>query len=955
MHLFAKISPATTRPFVNRQPALRVSLLTLSLLAALGQGMTAARAAEPRIALAGSSSPAPKLRSAQRLGRLDSNATLRVGLTLPLRNQSQLDELLRRQYTPGDSLYHQFLTPPDFTNRFGPTQQDYDAVAAYARAQGLTVTETSPGRTLLAVTGPSARVESAFGVQMNRYRLAGGQEVFANSAAPTLPRSIAVRVAGIAGLNNVAQMRPDLERMTAHPLVGSVQSGLRSNAPIPISGTGTEGSGPLGGLAPNDIKYAYDLNTIAPLYGATTTTSTAVLTGAGVNVGLFELDGFYSGDIIQYATEFALPTVFTGADASVTTKLLGGFSGVPLVTTDQGGQTEVTLDIDMILALAPAATGVYVYEDDQNVDTVAPLTIFTRMANDLNPDGSKKPLLQVISCSWGVPETLEDPSIISFENALFQQMATQGQSLFCATGDNGAYPLFDATAPALTSPTVNNPASQPFATGVGGTTLKYSPPATAVTTGVVTPGAYVSETAWSAGTAAVDPEGSGGGVSSIWSKPSYQLGVGSSPTRRDVPDVSLNADPNTGYSIYVGSTSATPAGTAEVIGGTSAAAPLWAAYTALIDQQRTLNGLTTSVGFLNPLIYSIGASSTYSADFHDIISGSNLFYQAGVGYDDATGYGSFIGAPLLAALSANANQGTGTATLTGFVTDSSTSATPIAGATVTATVAATGAVAATTTTDTTGSYTLTVPSGLALIITVGTSAVTAPTTETLTGQTLTVAALTASTSTTQSFTLLGAHSFAAGLQMISAPFDYSGIADFATLFGLTEDQARLSPRLAQYEPLTSSYVFYPTAPADTIRLGQGYWVRFPSIASIEVTGTAAPTTTAFSIPLQQGWNQIGDPFTVSVLFADITVIASTGATGALATSTIVLPTLYDYNTTSLQYDPLAPVTDPTTKVPSYTDSTVDLLSPYVGYWVFAYQSCTLSVPVPGSSAPPPAP
>ena len=940
MHLFAKISPAMSRPvvssqFVPLQSTLRFSLLALSLLAALGQSLAPAQAAEPRLALAGSAPAVPALRSARLLGRLDSSTMLRVGLTLPLRHQSQLDELLRRQYTPGDALYHQFLTPLDFTARFGPTLQDYEAVADYARAQGLTITDTSPGRTLLNVAGPSVRIEAAFGVQMSRYRLPSGRLVFANQSAPLLPRSVALRLAGIVGLNNISLMHPYWKRMRAQPLVGASQS--TSHAPIPITGGGGgSGSGPLGGFSPNDIKYAYDLSTISPLYGSAATSSTANLNGAGQNIGLYEEDGFATGDIALYVSQFALPTALTGTGASVTTIPLGGFKGIPISVE---GQTEVTLDIDMILALAPAATGVYVYEDDEGLDAAAPLTIFTRMANDLNPNGSKKPLLQVISCSWGNAEQNIPSDIIQGENTLFQQMAAQGQSVFCSSGDNGAYDLYDPLAPALTSPAVDNPSSQPYVTGVGGTTLSYTKPGTSAA-GAATPGTYVSETAWSAGTAAIAPEGSGGGVSSIWSKPGYQQGVGASPTRRDVPDVSLNADPNTGYSIYA-PLALGAVGVPAVVGGTSAAAPLWAAYTALINQQRAANGLG-SIGFLNPQIYPIGAGITYSTDFHDIVSGSNLYYQAGVGFDDATGYGSFVGAPLLAALSFNANQGTGTATLTGLVTDTSVPPVPIVGATVSAITASSGSVAATATTDSTGAYTLTVPSGLSLKITVSTSSVTAPAAESFTGQTVSIAALAASGAATQNFTLSAAHVYAAGLQMISAPFDYTGIGDFAAVFGLTEAQANLNPRLIQFAPLLNSYIFYPTAPADTLRLGQGYWVRFPSVNYLHISGTPAFTSQAFAISLQQGWNQIGDPFILAAPLSTISVINSSGATlgvlGSTAASTIIQPTLYGYNTTTNAYAALAPATDS--------------LQPYAGYWVFAFQKSTLSVPVPG---PPPVP
>ena len=543
MQLFAKISSATTRACTSSRALRGLSLAALGLMSF---GHSAAQAApEPRVTLSGAQSPAPRLRGARALGRLDAQTTLHAALVLPLRSQSQLSELLRRQYTPGDPLFHHFLTPPDFTARFGPTAADYAAVAAYARAQGLTITGTSPGRTLLNVSGPSGRIEAAFGVQMGRYRLPDDRMVYANSAAPVLPRSIAVRLAGIAGLNNIAQMHPQLRHMKP----------MQAHAPVPITGGGGGvGTGALGGLAPNDIKYAYDLTGITPLYGNTAAVPAGALTGAGQNIGLFELDGFSSEDIATYASTFGLPTVLTGTAASVTVIPLDGFLQVPLTSTDAptevtltDAQTEVTLDIDMVLALAPAATGVYVYEDNgvlpinqdgttnTTFDPVAPITIFTRMANDLNPNGSKTPLVQVISCSWGIAESVEDPTTIQEEDVLFQQMAAQGQSLFCASGDNGAYDLYDpsttdiTTGVEVTAPEVDNPSSQPYATGVGGTTLSFLAGSTSATPGAVTPGAYVGETTWSAGSATINPEGSGGGISSLWSKPTYQFGFGASP------------------------------------------------------------------------------------------------------------------------------------------------------------------------------------------------------------------------------------------------------------------------------------------------------------------------------------------------------------------------------------------------------------------------------------------
>ena len=247
-------------------------------------------------------------------------------------------------------------------------------------------------------------------------------------------------------------------------------------------------------------------------------------------------------------------------------------------------------------------------------------------------------------------------------------MASLGQSLFVAAGDDGAYD--DGT-----DLSVSGDASPPFCTAVGGTKLTVTNTGTA-TAPVL---AFMAESAWgnAAEKDALHPKGGGGGggISNYWPKPFYQyqntanrtgpIGDGGSltPAMRDLPDVALNADPATGYAIYIGADTPTPApNNFLVIGGTSAAAPLWAAFTLLVNEGRALGGgaeptgslpSTPShpVGFANPLLYSIyfGEYGNYGNDFHDISDKTtNLYYQALPGYDDATGLGSFNGASLLA-------------------------------------------------------------------------------------------------------------------------------------------------------------------------------------------------------------------------------------------------------------------------------------------------------------------
>ncbi len=951
------------------------SLLALLPWLMLAPGL-AAHAEEARLAVPHSATPAAALRGARAVGRLPAGQTLRLALTLPLRNQTGLAALLKAQYTPGDPQFHRFLTRDQFTAQFGPTEADYQAAMQWAQAQGLTVTGTSATRTLINVSGPASRVEKAFAVNLGQYRLPNGRTAYASPAAASLPFSLAGRVSGVVGLNNIAQRRP------SHKVRPS--AARRPNAGV---GAGTfSGSGPLGFMAPNDVKYAYSLSTITPLYGPasvgglngapyspTTGTTTTVdpttgaaatptlLEGTGQTVGLFELDGFASADTDQYINAFSLPAITAAAAAkatpagtpSVQTVLIGGYDGKPLSID---GQIEVTLDIDMVLALAPKAT-IISYEADQVANTTAALDTYQRMANDVANDGT--PRLQVISSSWGFPETLSDPADLTAENAIFQQMAAQGQTIYAASGDSGAYDAFRTQDPTVQNMIVaDDPATQPYVTGVGGTTLSYKKPGLSAA-GVPVPGKYLGEIVWNTGklNSIGGPVGGGGGSSQIWPKPVYQIGYGTSPNRRDAPDVSLNADSNTGYDLFIGATATTP-GTAITVGGTSAAAPLWAGFTALINQQRSSAGLP-SLGFVNPQLYPLLSGTAYTSLFHDITVGDNLLYQAQPGYDDASGIGTFIGSALLSRLSFSADAGVGTATVSGTVTDASTGL-PIGGALVSAT-AASGVTRGTATTDTSGAYTLTVPGGISLTVTAtvasttatptgttatGTGTTTPPTTGTTAaagqvyaGQSVAGVTLTSGGTATLNFALSPAHAFPGGLQMISAPFDYTGIGDFAALFGLTTPIAATGPRLIQWQPSQSTYVFYPTAPADTIRLGQGYWVRFTQPSYISLAGTPAPSSQPYTINLTAGWNQIGDPFNSSVSLSGATVSTAAGTSGSsLAASTLVQPIVFSYSTTLNNYVAL--------------DATTGTLDPYQGYWIYARQNSLLTLPVPTDLPPP---
>ncbi len=553
-------------------------------LSLLGSGVKAGAApAAVRVPLAGD---APAAVSAGRiLGRLPATTTIAGTMVFALRNPAELDALLQRLHDPHDPQQGRYLTPQEFTARFGPTAAQYAEAAQYAKAQGLTITGTHANRLLLDVSGPSSRMEAAFGVHLNSYQSASGRVFHSPDAAPSVPRALAGVLTGVAGLSDAALRRPHNVRLSA---------ALRPE----VQGQRTAGTGPSGGLAPSDIKTAYGLGGSA-------------LTGSGQTLAVFELDGYQAPDIAQYEAYFGLPSV------PLQNVLLDGATGTAGDNSD-----EVTLDIELQIALAPGASKMLVYEtgpSDQNV-----LDGYSRIAED---DQAKQ-----ISTSWGSDEQETASSTIQAESTIFKQMAAQGQTIFAAAGDSGAYD----SGVRRDGLRVDDPGSQPYMCSVGGTTLTTSGAG----------GAYLSETAWNAGS--VQNGAGGGGISSVWPIPSWQQAAVTSASRgsatmRNVPDVSLDADPNTGYSIFW-------EGAWNVYGGTSCAAPLWSGFTALVNQQRAANGLAP-LGQASPALYPLLNAARYDSDFHDIADGStNLYYPAVAGYDDATGLGTFSGANLIAAL-----------------------------------------------------------------------------------------------------------------------------------------------------------------------------------------------------------------------------------------------------------------------------------------------------------------
>lgn len=514
----------------------------------------------------------PAVANAPSVGRLEESRQLHLALALPLRNQDALDQLLKDLYDPASPKYHQYLTPAQFTEQFGPTAGDYQKLVDFARANRLKVTGTFPNRTLLDVKASVADVERAFQVTMRTYQHpTEARTFFAPDVEPSLDTDLPVLC--ISGLNNFVIPHPmDLKRPSA-------SKSLASQAQT--------GSGPHDYFIGNDFRSAY-----AP--GVT-------LDGTGQSVGLLEFDGYFSSDITAYESLAHLPSV------TVTNVLMDEYDGTPGSAVD-----EVSLDIEMAISMAPGLASVIVYE-------AGPNGIGDDVLNWMANDTTAKQL----SSSWTFGTD-------SATFPIFQQYAAQGQSYFNASGDSGAY-----------TGGVPSPADFTNIVSVGGTTL--------TTTG--NGGSWFSETVWNWFTTGQGNGAGSGGISTSFAIPSWQQGISmsanmGSTTQRNIPDVAMTADD---IWILFGS------GQSEEVGGTSCATPLWAAFTALVNQQGAINA-EPPVGFLDPALYAIGKGPNYAACFHDITTGNNTNtstsseFFAVAGYDLCTGWGTPTGSNLVNAL-----------------------------------------------------------------------------------------------------------------------------------------------------------------------------------------------------------------------------------------------------------------------------------------------------------------
>jgi subtilase family serine protease len=514
---------------------------------------------------------------AQFLNRLPETQTLRLDVVLPLRDPAGLEKFLQDVYDPSSAFYRHFLTVPEFTARFGPTQEDYDAVVQYAASNGFTVAGGSRDAMDVQIEGSVKSVETAFHVSMGVYRHPTENRTFYGpDREPSV--DLPIQLWHVSGLDNYSIPHPLYHRKDANQ---AVKSGA------------TTGSGPSASFLGSDMRAAY--------YTTTVPAGGTILTGSGQNIGLLEYYGYDIADLNTYYTNAKQ----TNLSSKVTGISTDGTSLTCLYTRKGGDcdDTEQILDMTQALGMAPGVTALYVYVGSSDTAILGSMT-------------TRSPLPLQLSSSW-----TWSPADPSTDNPYFEKMAAQGQSFFQASGDSKSWSKRNDLYPS----------EDPYVICVGGTDLTTSGAA----------GPWSSEVGWVDG---------GGGISpDHYAIPSWQQlsGVINSSNKgstvyRNGPDVSANAN----FTFYVCADQTTC--TANEYGGTSFAAPMWAGFVALANQQAATNKVSP-VGFLNPAVYSIGVSSSYNTDFHDITSGNNGF-PAVTGYDLDSGWGSPKGYYLINAI-----------------------------------------------------------------------------------------------------------------------------------------------------------------------------------------------------------------------------------------------------------------------------------------------------------------
>jgi subtilase family serine protease len=578
------------------------------------------------------------------LGAKSGSDIKSVSLVLKLRNPAKLATFVQNVTNPRSSVYHQFLSVADFTAAYAPSANDVATVVTQLKAAGINVSDVSPNRLVIHANGSVDALNKYFSTSIHEY--ASGSDRYHAPALPvTIPAAVTNSVITVVGMSSQGIYHPKFSKQAA----GEAQT-LSS---VPARQAGGTATGVPGQFTVGDVANLYQVN---PLYSNG-------IKGTGRTIGIATLATFDPSDAYGYWSAIGLKVK---ANRIKQVHVDGG--GDPVYGSD-----ETTLDVEQSGGMAPQAD-IVVY-DAPNTDQGF-FDVFLQAVLDNQADS--------LSVSWGSPEIATTPELAAGQDELFLEAAAQGMSLFAASGDAGAFDINYSGGP-YTLPqcsntlTTDSPASSPYITAAGGLTIagkqqhRFPTPVVNVLQDRPWGWNYLANY-FNANYPQVGgyygiafPVGGGGGVSVNEPLPKYQQNLAgirtSQPSQslicqtptgaadlidlpenqagRNVPDLSLNADPYTGYLVYFGGT--WYAG----YGGTSFVAPQLNGIAALLAQSAG-----SRLGLLNPIVYRLARQGSYGKNgaFNDITTADNLGFQAGQGYDPASGIGSLNTANLAQAI-----------------------------------------------------------------------------------------------------------------------------------------------------------------------------------------------------------------------------------------------------------------------------------------------------------------
>jgi subtilase family serine protease len=514
--------------------------------------------------------------------------------------QAELDALVEAQHDPRSQLYRKWLTPAQYGARFGASVEDTARVAAWLTGHGFTVAEIPASHRLILFSGTSGQVAEALHTEMRRYRVDGVEHI-ANAQDPQIPAALAGVVGGVVSLH-------DFRRRSA----------IRTRTALGAKPLYTSGSTHY--LFPADWAAIYNLN---PLY-------TAGTTGTGSSIAIAGRSNIKVSDVMAFRAK-------AGLVANNPTVILAG-TDPGLVT---GDQDEATLDVEWSGAVAPGAAVKLVVAASAGVTDGVDLSAQTIVNHATAP---------VVSTSYGSCEQEMGAAELAFYDSLWEQAASQGMSVFVASGDAGAAGCYEGSSASGSGSAVNGLCSSPYSTCVGGTEFndasnpaQYWAAANPANYGTAL--GYIPEEVWNESglNGGTGLWSSGGGVSVVYAQPPWQKGlsgIGAANGMRAVPDAAVSAADHDGYITYEN-------GSYYVVSGTSAASPSFAGVMALVVGK--LGG--TGAGNANPGLYAL--LNAARNPFHATPSGNNSvpgvtgFTANGAEYNLATGLGSVDGALLV--------------------------------------------------------------------------------------------------------------------------------------------------------------------------------------------------------------------------------------------------------------------------------------------------------------------